>query len=69
MDSQLKSTSRESEDKRAFRIAIRLDGHHARLTTVYESLVDRDFSIVEKEIKSIRADLLLILKSMEDDDF
>lgn len=60
---------RVQEDKRAFRIAIRMEQNHMLLSSAYENLVDRDFDTVKKEIKIIRQDLLLILKSMEDDDF
>lgn len=60
---------RVQEDERAFRISIRMEQNHMLLSSAYENLVDRNFESVKKEIKIIRQDLLLILKSMEDDDF
>lgn len=68
MDSQPKCTNL-NENERAYRIALRLSCSHERLSIVYEAIVDRERPIAEKEIKLIRADLLLILKSLEDDDF
>lgn len=61
--------TRQSENERAFRICLRIDGHHRGLSAVYESLTDRDFKVAIQEIKIIRADLLAILKTIEDDDF
>jgi hypothetical protein len=57
------------DDERAFRIALRIKENHLLLSNVYENLVDREFSSVEKDAKKIILDLRLILKSIPDDDF
>jgi hypothetical protein len=57
------------DDERAFRIALRIKENHLLLSNVYENLVDREFSSVEKDAKKIILDLRLILKSISDDDF
>ena len=57
------------DDERAFRIALRIEENHLLLSSVYENLVDREFSSVEKDAKKIILDLRLILKSIPDDDF
>ena len=59
----------EDEIQRAYRIGIRTKECHDRLTDIYESLVDRDFVIADKEIKTIMIQLRLLLKSMQEDDF
>jgi hypothetical protein len=59
----------DEENQRAYRIGIRTKECHDRLTDIYESLVDRDFVIAEKEVKTIMIQLRLILKSIEEDDF
>lgn len=59
----------DKENIRAQRIIFRINLNHLLLTDIYEKLVDRDFVSVEKDIKDIIADLRLILKSLEDDDF
>jgi hypothetical protein len=61
--------TQEEEDKRAYRIAFRLNASHQSLAVIYENLVDRDFSVAEKEIKQIVAEMRLILKSIQQDDF
>jgi hypothetical protein len=58
-----------SENLRAERISFRINEHHLLLANIYENLVDRDFVIVEKDIRNLIIDLRLILKSMEEDDF
>lgn len=59
----------DKENIRAQRIIFRINLNHLLLTDIYEKLVDRDFLSAEKDIKDIMADLRLILKSLEDDDF
>jgi hypothetical protein len=58
-----------AEDKRAIRIAIRINQNHYLLATIYENLVDRDFVSAQKDIKMLITDIRLILKSMPEDDF
>lgn len=60
---------RKSEDDRAFRIALRIRENHLLLAAIYENLVDREFVSVHRDAKVIVADLRLIIKSIEDDDF
>jgi hypothetical protein len=57
------------ENARAERIAFRLNEQHLLIANIYENLVDRDFVPAERDIRNLIADLRLILKSMEDDDF
>lgn len=57
------------EDKRACRIAFRIDEDHLLLASIYENLVDRDFKLVEKDIRNLMIDLRFILKSIPKDDF
>jgi hypothetical protein len=59
----------DSEDRRAYRISFRINSCHQALTVVYETLVDREFSTSEKEIKQIISELKLMLKSIHQDDF
>lgn len=59
----------DSEDKRAYRISFRINACHQALTVIYETLVDREFSISEKEIKQVITEMRLMLKSMQHDDF
>jgi hypothetical protein len=59
----------DSEDRRAYRISFRINSCHQALTVVYETLVDREFSTSEKEIKQIISELRLMLKSIHQDDF
>jgi hypothetical protein len=59
----------DSEDKRAYRISFRINSCHQALTVVYETLVDREFSVSEKEIRQIITELRLMLKSIQHDDF
>lgn len=58
-----------AEDKRAIRIAIRINENHYLLATIYENLVDRNFASVENDIKILIKDMRLILKAMPEDDF
>jgi hypothetical protein len=58
-----------NEDQRAYRIAFRIDKNHLLLANIYENLVDRDFKLVEKDIRNIMMDLRFILKSIPEDDF
>jgi hypothetical protein len=59
----------DSEDRRAYRISFRINSCHQALTVVYETLVDREFSVSEKEIRQIITELRLMLKSIQHDDF
>lgn len=59
----------DSEDRRAYRISFRINACHQALTVIYETLVDREFSISEKEIKQVITEMRLMLKSMQHDDF
>jgi hypothetical protein len=61
--------NKQLENERAFRIALRLTNCHISLTTIYESLVDREFDSIEKETKRITMEMKFILKSIKDDDF
>jgi hypothetical protein len=65
----MKELRRWEEDNRAFRISLRMTENHKLLASVYENLVDRNFLTAEKDIKKVIADLKLIIKSIEDDDF
>lgn len=58
-----------SEDRRACRISFRINACHKSLTELYESLVDRDFVVSEKEAKQVISELKLIIKSIKHDDF
>lgn len=69
MNSPEQKRADELEDKRAFRIALRINLSHDRLASIYEDLVDKEYQQVELNIKAIIMDLRLILKSIEDDDF
>lgn len=64
MDSQ-----KDSEQKRAGRIVIRVNEYHLLLSNIYENLVDRDFAKVERDARTLIMELRFIIKSMEDDDF
>ena len=61
--------NKQLENERAFRIALRLANCHISLTTIYESLVDREFDSIEKETKRVTMEMKFILKSIKDDDF
>jgi hypothetical protein len=43
--------------------------NHKLLDSIYENLVDRNLSKAEIDIKKVIADLKLIIKSIEEDDF
>lgn len=60
---------RDTENERAYRIAIRMNSCHVSLTNIYEKLVDREFDGIDKEAKYIIMELRFILKALEDDDF
>tara|TARA_R110000868_G_scaffold133077_1_gene344477 strand:+ start:598 stop:792 length:195 start_codon:yes stop_codon:yes gene_type:complete len=60
---------KDSEDKRASRIAYRINEYHSLLDSIYEGLVDRDFKLVRKETQFLIMELRCILKSTEEDDF
>jgi len=60
---------KESENNRAFRISLRMRENHILIANIYESLVDRDFKLAERDINVVIMDLRLIKKSLEDDDF
>lgn len=57
------------ENERAFRIHLRIHHCHITLSNIYENLVDRDFDSVSKDAKFVMAEIKLILKALEDDDF
>lgn len=59
----------DSEDKRASRIAYRINEYHSLLDNIYENLVDRDFKLVKKETQFLIMELRYILKSTEENDF
>jgi len=59
----------DSEDRRAYRISFRINSCHQALTVVYETLVDREFSVSEKEIRQVINEMRLMLKSIQQDDF
>lgn len=59
----------EEENKRAERIAFRINEYHSVMNAVYENLVDRDFESVEADVKFLIMELKLILKSIPNDDF
>ena len=65
----MKELRRWEEDNRAFRICLRMTENHKLLDSIYENLVDRNLSQAEKDTKKVIADLKLIIKSIEDDDF
>lgn len=57
------------ENKRAERIAFRINEYHSLMSGVYENLVDRDFQTAETDVKFLIMELKLILKSIPNDDF
>jgi len=59
----------EEENKRAERIAFRINEYHSVMNAVYENVVDRDFQTVETDVKFLIMELKLILKSIPNDDF
>lgn len=59
----------ESENKRAERLAFRLEEYHLVMNNIYDNLVDRDFDVVETDVKFLIMELKLILKSIPEDDF
>lgn len=59
----------EEENKRAERLAFRINEYHSVMNAVYENLVDRDFESVEADVKFLIMELKLILKSIPNDDF
>lgn len=61
--------NKDSENERANRILLRINHCHISLTNIYEGLVDREFSTIDKEAKYIIMELRFILKSLDDDDF
>lgn len=61
--------NKNTENERAYRIAIRMNSCHVSLTNIYEKLVDREFDGIEKEAKYVMMELRFILKALEDDDF
>jgi predicted transcriptional regulator len=60
---------KDSENKRALRIAYRVNEYHSLLNSIYENLVDRDFKVVTKETQVLIMELRCVLKSIEEDDF
>ena len=59
----------EEENKRAERLAFRINEYHSVMNAVYENVVDRDFESVEADVKFLIMELKLILKSIPNDDF
>lgn len=59
----------KKEDERAFRIQYFTAECHILITNVYENLVDRDFIPAEKDLKRAIAQMRMLLKSIEEDDF
>jgi hypothetical protein len=57
------------ENERAELLARRMHSYNSVITDIYEKLVDREFSSVEKDVKFIIMEMRCILKSMEEDDF
>jgi hypothetical protein len=57
------------ENERARKLSLRINEYHILLADVYENLVDRDFSKVDKDVKFLIVELRCILKSIEEDDF
>lgn len=54
---------------RAFRISFIINENHLLLNSIYESLVDREFALAQKDIRIIISDLRSIIKSIDEDDF
>ena len=59
----------QDENKRAERIALRVNEYHLLLAKVYENLVDREFTTVEKDCKTLIMELRFVIKSAKEDDF
>jgi hypothetical protein len=59
----------KEELDRAFRISFIINENHLLLNSIYESLVDREFALAQKDIKIIISDLRSIIKSIDEDDF
>lgn len=59
----------KEELDRAFRISFIINENHLLLNSIYESLVDREFALAQKDIKIIVSDLRSIIKSIDEDDF
>ena len=57
------------ENERARRLSLRVNEYHILLAEIYENLVDRDFTKVDKDVKFLIMELRCILKSIEEDDF
>lgn len=57
------------ENERAERISNRMEEYHRVLASIYESIVDKEFNIAEKDIKFLLMELRYTLNSMADDDF
>jgi len=59
----------KKENERAFRIQFSTAECHGLLTNIYENLVDRDFKLAEKDLRTLMVQVRILLKSIEDDDF
>jgi hypothetical protein len=57
------------EKERAHRISFMTEGFHISITTIYESLVDREYVDAKKDIINLLKDLRQVIKIIEDDDF
>lgn len=69
MDKYECKSKHQCECERACRISLTTNDIHDRTTNIYESLVDRDFETVKSEVKLIKNELSIILKSLDDDEF
>jgi hypothetical protein len=61
--------NKKIEQERAMRILLRLTDYHVALSSIYESIVDRDFEDAELTIRTLVMELRFTLKSIKDDDF
>ena len=57
------------ENKRAYRIYFMTEGFHISISTIYESLVDKEYVEAKEDIVNLLKDLRQVIKIMEDDDF
>jgi len=58
-----------AEDERAQRLSLRFNEYHTLLAEVYENVVDREFSKVDRDVKFLIMELRCVIKSIEEDDF
>lgn len=60
---------RKKEIDRADRIGFTIEECHNLLASLYEKLVDREFSDAKKDCITIITEIKIIIKSTEEDDF